>query len=734
MPAPVKTSAPSTKASGNKPRVARRRRRGRRDVESDEEIEREAASDSDSVSDVDSALSSVDSETQSPGASSSKAARPNSMPFFAPSSANWSDMVTAEQTNGASEELPVVDFADLQASPTTHTPSANGDAPSSPNPSRGAMRGARGHRPLGQSARQAYQNRLDKDPSYVPTVGEFWGHDDRLLDKDLRSLSNWWRGRWQNRARGFDVRRGRGGRGRGGFGPKSPAASFPPSEGDAHEHPVDRPWGHDGFEELKRREQGPPIRGQHPPRGFLAARGGRAAPPFMARGGRGGGFARGGALPFAPARFRSPLTAADRPWFAMKPEQMWTKQSDGFLFYDNSSRWNPGQVVTVRVKLGDQPAKTAQIIVPQQQRNKSHSVRIESSEEAELFVVRLPPSDGPPATITKVTEPGLLSAGARSTPPPSSSNSAVPHVSTAPLDAPVRPAAPESESLASPPSPATPPPVHQSHLVPEPITRIDNNGFIHAPPAHLLLKDDLEPRSQPHSLEATPPISAFPIPSAGSPYGSPYHYPTPLPPPGITYNQFGQAFEIATGRPVYMPPPQMYMAPPPPAPVPIPGPSVPTHARHYSSVGPDFVNYVSQNGVPSAPPSAPVEQAHSPSSYFSYPRQTPKVDLKRPDGQTIAQFKPPATSRPSHTRGLSVAAPVFEPTPSSSSISPGASTPQEGYPPHMNGYDVGPSTDYPGMYAHGYYYPQDAYSGYGQYIHPGEMQPYHGTTYYHPTQ
>jgi hypothetical protein len=26
-------------------------------------------------------------------------------------------------------------------------------------------------------------------------VGEFWGHDDRLLDKDLRSLSGWWRGR-----------------------------------------------------------------------------------------------------------------------------------------------------------------------------------------------------------------------------------------------------------------------------------------------------------------------------------------------------------------------------------------------------------------------------------------------------------------------------------------------------------------------------------------------------------
>src|SRR5260370_33404398 len=65
----------------------------------------------------------------------------------------------------------------------------------------------------GRTARQAYQERLESDPSYVPTVGEFWGHDDRLLDKDLRSLSGWWRGRWQGgvRGRGFGIR----GRGRG---------------------------------------------------------------------------------------------------------------------------------------------------------------------------------------------------------------------------------------------------------------------------------------------------------------------------------------------------------------------------------------------------------------------------------------------------------------------------------------------------------------------------------------
>jgi hypothetical protein len=47
----------------------------------------------------------------------------------------------------------------------------------------------------GRTARQLYQGQLKNDPSYVPTVGEFWGSDDRLLDKDLRTLSPWWRGR-----------------------------------------------------------------------------------------------------------------------------------------------------------------------------------------------------------------------------------------------------------------------------------------------------------------------------------------------------------------------------------------------------------------------------------------------------------------------------------------------------------------------------------------------------------
>src|SRR5262249_7916778 len=156
----------------------------------------------------------------------------------------WSEMVADENANG-SADLPVIDFEDFdrngteqlsQISSHSHKPhqmpkkSSNPkSSPKNPSSAPSSSHGGQEEqehkdhsvassyrrrlngvhspkRPIGQTARQAYQQRLESDPSYVPTVGEFWSHDDRLLDKDLRSLSGWWRGRWQGR-----------GRGRGGF-------------------------------------------------------------------------------------------------------------------------------------------------------------------------------------------------------------------------------------------------------------------------------------------------------------------------------------------------------------------------------------------------------------------------------------------------------------------------------------------------------------------------------------
>jgi hypothetical protein len=261
-------------------RLVRRRGRGRGDM-SDEEFEREALTDSSNsqlTSDTDS-----DSEKEGPPGNSSanddafsarklefvrssapspthKSAVNGHKPTIPPST-NWSDMVTADETEAKS--LPVVDFNDLgklaadpnvatQDSPSTSTltpaqlkaakqkakrkakkeklkalPSAAVAAPgpssapeedvknlpseevpvSPPSVTESQPPAAPSQHPPRHSKpnpRQAYLERLTNDPSYVPRVGAFWGHDDRLMDKELRSMSPWWRGR------------GRGGRGRGG--------------------------------------------------------------------------------------------------------------------------------------------------------------------------------------------------------------------------------------------------------------------------------------------------------------------------------------------------------------------------------------------------------------------------------------------------------------------------------------------------------------------------------------
>lgn len=78
--------------------------------------------------------------------------------------------------------------------------------------------------------RQAYQERISKDPSFVPRVGKFWTHDARLYTpgkfgagnsdySGLREMSDYWRGRGGRGGRGGFPRGGiRGGLPiRGGF-------------------------------------------------------------------------------------------------------------------------------------------------------------------------------------------------------------------------------------------------------------------------------------------------------------------------------------------------------------------------------------------------------------------------------------------------------------------------------------------------------------------------------------
>ena len=211
---------------------------------SDDEIEREARSNSDTDEDDQSSVDSeTDSETEpasedvphdghpallSPGTTppviDGSKDDDNHAPLLA-ASVNWSEMVADEVANGTTE-LPVVDFADLDASvihakpprapvprrapkskrpvPHRHSsepvaiPTSSGPSPEPPIPSTAPEEPishveskptspSAPHR-RGRTARQVYQERLENDPSYVPTVGGFWGRDDRLMDKGLRPL------------------------------------------------------------------------------------------------------------------------------------------------------------------------------------------------------------------------------------------------------------------------------------------------------------------------------------------------------------------------------------------------------------------------------------------------------------------------------------------------------------------------------------------------------------------
>ncbi len=264
MPTAVASNGPQSAATPKKPSQRSKksrlvRRRGRIHSGSDDEIEREARSDSDSDdhssldSESDSETASDDehhagivtpSTTQSPppleinGQSSSLKPDPivagGSGPFSG--ATDWAQIVADENATGAGE-LPVIDFADMHTHtepvrPTTRSKKAQkqakkaaaahsvqeqlptqpdkveeeqpheaDDDPVSSTPAP-AVQDSSQPRSRGQSVRQAYQERLRQDPAYIPRVGEFWGHDDRLLDKDLRSMSGWWRGRWHNRGRG----------------------------------------------------------------------------------------------------------------------------------------------------------------------------------------------------------------------------------------------------------------------------------------------------------------------------------------------------------------------------------------------------------------------------------------------------------------------------------------------------------------------------------------------------
>ncbi|KAL7282596.1 hypothetical protein ACG7TL_004067 [Trametes sanguinea] len=649
-------------------------------------------------------------------------------------STNWAEMVADEAANGASS-LPVIDFADMDsarleprapsppprsrkshksgkkaapratsAPPPPVVPSPTEDASMAVAPAEEAVASSSrerepsqssvANRSRNQSARQAYQQRLESDPSFVPKVGEFWGHDDRLLDKELRSLSGWWRGRWQSR-----------GRGRGGPSFRGRGRGFFPQTGLSHEEgprnsesstvqddvpPVERQWTHDGFEEMKKRDErrraiqeqqqrqqeqqvhAGPVRGfGFRGRGFVSARGR-------------GGFGRGGMV--SPATSQRPLSnvaMGERVWYAQKPEKMWTKQHDISLYYDFATRPRPGVGPGVKVKLpgSKEPtivrlpprasaaraaAKSEPAVPAQDDGDKSFTVRlpvrngkqkaveeeiavpevqtttIEEVSIDEIFTVR--PHLAPNLRVDLVTSSSTAAEGSRQHPapekpsPPVRTSPTTSHAATEealnPLEQIIVPAIPVDDGRTSPS------PIIQEVILRHPPTTSEDGSSGTAPASME------EPRPQRPAPPVLHPLqtSFSPVPqTTPPPYGSPYAY-GPALPPGVAVNHQGMAYEYATGRPVYIQPT------PPPMFTPRPMmhthhpslsmPFVPSHLRHHSAASPDFMAH------PHTPPVPSFVDPATGVPIFAPPRQGSRIEIRAPTDTSEGK----KSLRPSHQR------------------------------------------------------------------------------------
>ncbi|TRM67921.1 hypothetical protein BD626DRAFT_626304 [Schizophyllum amplum] len=690
MPAPVASSsllrtaesaaAPKarTQPAPKKTRTIRRRGPRRPVGDSDDEVEREAGSDSESDDTLSSATSDSDSEldepqphshshpltpstSQSPedGASVTKDVLPSvngQASFFTDTNA-WSEMVADETAHGPAG-LPEIDFQEFEGDMSTLNEATSRRSPSpeeaessssarlddesenTPPSSRFKQRESVPGKTAGHSARQAYQKCLE-DPAFVPVVGEFWGHDDRLLDKSLRSLSGWWRGRWQGQARGRGM--GSRGRGRGGYlgGPGRP------NEEQVEEEnlpPVDRAWRHDGFEEMQKQDeqrrtvlQRRQLQQQLVPRGVNNFRGRGFAPP------------RGGYAPFRGSFNNSPSSRPTslfppRPFFAAKPEKVWTKQHDGYLHLDPAFKPRPGQGPAYRVRLANEPAAVVRATkyVPRWAAVSKPAVIISGPEAAvQEFVVRLPPkSVVKPSTVVMKPRHSVPPAEAPAVQPLSKATAPAALVApstTAPVSAPVDVHSVASTSTLPPPSVSAhvPEPEHVPEVPPPAVQPT-------APP--LVEQQPLLP-TPPPALAHPGPIQTVFSPQPQSPsYGSPYGYAAPLP-PGVAYNHLGMPYEVATGRPVYLQPP-----PPPPAPMPMYAPTtqpvmhapapqpvmhgMPSsgfmagHMRHLSHVSSEYMSH-----TPVSAHTPPVNGLVDPATgvpLFAPPRQTSRVQIRAP--------------------------------------------------------------------------------------------------------
>ncbi len=777
--------------SPRKTRITRRRGRAQTGIESDDEIVREVGTDSETEDDLSSIDSDSDSDTEpvSEGAVVDGRSRPltpstshsphshnkdlptriddNAQPFFTQPT-TWGDMVMEENAHGPAD-LPVIDFADFHsdAIPSSHAPRPlsrkskkrlDGSRDRSPQsetyedgknavdqsrPTTRRSRSLTSKRPLGQSARQAYQQRLDSDPSFVPTVGGFWGHDERLLDKDLRSLSGWWRGKWQSRGRG----RGFGLRVRGGHS-QSPS----PHDADVNGHapelpPIERTWTHDGYEEMKRREEQRRASLQqqqqaNQTRGVRGARGGFAA-------GRGGrvGPTRGG-LVSSPARSNITLSQG-RVWYAMKPELMWTKQQEAFLFFDASTKPRKGQRPSYKVKLAGSETRTVQAFPRARQAGTEWNwpQSKAKAQETVAYIVRIPKALLTEKVIESLTTVEEASLEEIFTVRP---NLVTPI--PIPIPGPSIPATISEKTSAVDQGQGNVSSEQQSQIESQVADQANNGETAQKKPSseqsatkQPSISSDQRPTLPPLQTVFTPPPVAHPSPA----YGTTYPYPSL--PPGVALNAHGVPYELATGRPVYLAPTPMY-TPRPMVPSHLtPGavPFIPSHL-HHSSISPDFMSQASSH----TPPMNGFIEPTTETPLFSLPRQT-RISIRAPSdepdlkGSRKGQRQPGAATRtPTVSSPLQPADSSSQPSfpsltrPSETAASPpyngagsregqavnGDINNQQHQDPHMLSYPPYQPYYYPGSYG---YYPYMDMSQVGQYdMYSSDPRGAQGSVYY----
>lgn len=589
------TSTPVKPTSGSKnrkPSKHQSHRYGRIRREGDEEIVREAQSDygqsesentddedshseSSAVSMPDSHLPSSSQSQPTPGHSNGHDSTLSDASEPGPSSGkllldalrdprlDWSDAVLTSEG-----DVPVIQFGDIIVHENDKKEEIldddqNAAATDSAHRHRGAPPNFKRH--VGMSARQVYLKRLENDPAYTPRVGEFWGHDERLLDKDLRSLSGWWRGKWTGGSRGGTPAGPTGDSARSGV-PTAPRGSggwksrgggtapAPPAPVD----PVDQAWKHDGFEEMKKVEEIQEARSKST--SDAAGRG-----SWVGLRGRGrGGLTRGGSAHLGRvARSDSPASPSPkspqvRPYGHMRAhsttwnryEHAWTKHAVSFLFQDALNRPKNGEDVGIRVKLpgqhrfnvvrvpnlgsttapasteGDSPKSVPRTIIVKLPKANRRAAEEQTSAPENVRTVPSPPlpEQTLPNVPTVVVPTGTIKTSAK--PPPVASTNEAPPVleKTAPL---------VEETSPSQQSPAEQPVQRQSRDAP--VLQL-LTSFPEPAPSPAYSSPSFAPG---YHYSVPQPSAAYPAP--GMPNNDqpvwydprmPYGYPTPPPLPG----------------------------------------------------------------------------------------------------------------------------------------------------------------------------------------------------------